>query len=296
MEPIKLDGKAVADEICRNLKYRVDMLNARGFNPKLTIVTSGEDSASQMYVKNKVRRAEEIGIGVNVWHFDNFGSSALAEVCFRTHNPMIIQEPITGSVKHEDVSHCIESQYDADCFSYDNVGRLVTGTKPFFYPCTPRGIIHLLDCYDIPLEGKNVCIIGRSNIVGRPLSWMMEQKGATVTLCHSKTDEKTIYNGIRDSDIVVSAVGKPEFIKRLRGDIVAKYSIQWNEKVFVDVGINRDKEGHLCGDFHPNVYEESYAYTPVPGGVGPMTVAMLMLNVVEHYERMARDAKVECEG
>jgi methylenetetrahydrofolate dehydrogenase (NADP+)/methenyltetrahydrofolate cyclohydrolase len=172
---------------------------------------------------------------------------------------------------------------------------LATGEKPFYYPCTPRGIIHLLDCYDIPIKGNRVCIIGRSNIVGRPLSWMMEQAGATVTLCHSLTPEKKLYEAIAESRIIVSAVGKPEFITRFRGNIVSNYNIDWGKKTFIDVGINR-LDGHLCGDFHPSVYEVSHAYTPVPGGVGPMTVAMLMANVVEYYERIMHNEGAKREG
>ena len=295
MEPIKLDGKAVADEICKNLKYRVDILKSAGFEPTLTIVTSGEDGASQVYVKNKVRRAEEIGIEVDVRHYPKLDKEDVTLLSAAVMNPMIIQEPITGTAKHEDVANYIHPCLDADCFSYENVGMLAIGHKPMYLPCTPRGIMHLLNCYDIPISGMRACIIGRSNIVGRPLSWMMEQAGATVTLCHSLTPEKKLYEAIAESRIIVSAVGKPEFITRLRGNIVSNYNIDWGKKTFIDVGINR-VDGHLCGDFHPSVYEVSHAYTPVPGGVGPMTVAMLMLNVVEYYERIMHNEGVKCEG
>lgn len=295
MEPIKLDGKAVADDICKYLKYRVDILKNAGFEPTLTIITSGEDGASQVYVKNKVRRAEEIGIKVDVRHYPKLDKEDITLLSAAVMNPMIVQEPITGTAKHEDVANYIHPCLDADCFSYENVGMLATGHKPMYLPCTPRGIMHLLNWYNIPLGGQKVCIIGRSNIVGRPLSWMMTNENATVTLCNSFTSEKSLYNIICNSDIIVSAVGKPEFLKKTRGDIVSNYGINWAEKTFIDVGINR-LDGHLCGDIHPSIYEASYAYTPVPGGVGPMTVAMLMLNVVEYYERIMYNEGAKCEG
>ena len=282
MEPIKLDGKAVANEICSNLKYRVDMLKARGVSPVLTIVTSGEDAASQTYVKNKVRRAEEIGIKANVRHYTRLESYDIKSLR-AVQNPIIIQEPITGSLTHNNVAELLPGVFDVDGFSNHNIARIASGREPIHYPCTPKGILRLLDYYNIPIDGARVCIIGRSNIVGRPLSWMMTNRNATVTLCNSFTGEMNIYNIIRDSDIIVSAVGKPEFLKKTRGDIVSGYSINWAEKTFVDVGINR-LDGYLCGDIHPDIYEASYAYTPVPGGVGPMTVAMLMENVVRYYE------------
>ena len=283
MEQIKLDGKAVANEICNNLKYRVDILKARGVSPVLTIVTSGEDAASQTYVRNKVRRAEEIGIEADVRHYTRLDDWDIKSLPAATQNPIIVQEPITGSLTHNDVAETLYSANDVDGFTYENIARIASGLEPLNYPCTPKGILRLLDYYNITLDGARVCIIGRSNIVGRPLSWMMTNRNATVTLCNSFTGERNIYNIIRDSDIIVSAVGKPEFLKKTRGDIVSGYSINWAEKTFVDVGINR-LNGHLCGDIHPDIYEVSYAYTPVPGGVGPMTVAMLMENVVKYYE------------
>ena len=294
MEPIKLDGKVVADEICRNLKYRVDMLKVRGVSPVLTIITSGEDAASQTYVKNKVRRAEEIGIEVDVRHYTRLDDWDIGLLRAAVQNPIIIQEPIMGSLTHNDIAETLHCATDVDGFTYENIAQIASGREPINYPCTPHGIIHLLDYYNIALAGQRVCIIGRSNIVGRPLSWMMTNENATVTLCNSFTSEKNLYNIIRDSDIIVSAVGQPDFLKKTRGDIVTGYGINWAAKTFVDVGINR-LDGHLCGDIHPSIYEASYAYTPVPGGVGPMTVAMLMLNVVKYYERKVRLEGTNCE-
>lgn len=285
MEPIKLDGKELADSICKHLKYRVSMLLGKGVIPTLTIVTSGSDGASETYVKNKVRRAEEIGIKVDVRHYPKLDDWDISLLCAASSNPIIVQEPITGLINHNNVAELLPAAFDVDGFSDYNVAKIASGLEPLNYPCTPKGILRLLDYHDIALDGVRVCIIGRSNIVGRPLSWMMTNKNATVTLCNSFTSEKNLYNIIRDSDIVVSAVGQPEFLKKTRGDIVTGYGINWAAKTFVDVGINR-LDGHLCGDIHPAIYEASYAYTPVPGGVGPMTVAMLMENVVRYYERI----------
>lgn len=294
-DPIRIDGKEVAKTLTANLKYRIAILKKQGITPCLTIVTSGNDAASQTYVRNKVRRAEEFGIKINIEHFDRFNKEDLIEVC-KLNTPLIIQEPITGNVTHKDVAQYINPEFDVDGFSIENKGRLAIGENPYFTSCTPMGVMLLLLNYNIELDGKKVCIIGRSNIVGRPLSCLMEQKNATVTLCHSHTDEKTLYKAIQDADIVVSAVGKPEFITKTRGDIVTGYLIQWDKKVFIDVGINRDKEGHLCGDFSKSIYDYSHAYTPVPGGVGPMTVTMLMNNVVCCYEKKLRDKNNGREG
>lgn len=302
-----LDGKALADKICVDLKRRVEALqpwvdvselglpHIEGGNnkvrdvtyaPRLIILTSGDDAASKVYVRNKVRRCEEIGIEVDVKHFDYLTATDIVAAT-PWHHPMIIQMPITGDLTSDDLQRLLSATYarDVDGFvTAENMGRIATGRTSYHYPCTPKGILRLLTEYAIPLEGKSVCIIGRSNIVGRPLSWMMEQAGATVTLCHSKTPEKTLYHAVAAADIVVSATGVRNVISR---DAMLQYTdFDVSKKVFVDVGMNRDENGKLCGDIDPLMLEASAAYTPVPGGVGPMTVAMLMENVVEYYERL----------
>lgn len=277
--PVILDGKALADKICLDLKDRADKLKAAGITPRLTIVTSGDDAASKVYVRNKVRRAEEIGIEVSVDHYDELYFDDVAEL-YDWH-PIICQMPISGDVTLDDLGFIIdEARYDVDGFvCLENVARLASGQKPQNYPCTPKGIIRLLAEYAIPLAGKSVCIIGRSNIVGRPLARMMEQAGATVTLCHSKTPDGFLAEVLAAVDIIVSATG-------VRKMVSSCYQFPYlNEQVFVDVGMNRDENGKLCGDIDPEIFKHCYAYTPVPGGVGPMTVAMLMENVIECYER-----------
>lgn len=282
--PIILDGKALADKICLELKDRADRLKAEGITPRLTIVTSGDDAASKVYVRNKVRRAEAVGIQANVVHhgellFDN------ATEAYDWH-PIIYQMPISGDVEVTDLDVVIQDAgHDVDGFvSFDNVTMLASGQKPLNYPCTPKGVMRLLAEYAIPLEGKSVCIIGRSNIVGRPLARMMEQAGATVTVCHSKTPKVMLYDRVATADVVVTATGKRNVLNY--DDMVKNEAHYWlDEQVFIDVGMNRDENGKLCGDIDPTIFKHCKAYTPVPGGVGPMTVAMLMENVIEYYER-----------
>lgn len=279
---IKMDGKALADKICLDLKARCDVLKSRNINPVLTIVTSGEDSASKVYVRNKVKRCEEIGIEVDVRHFDKLDYFTLRAICFDSSNPMIIQEPISGEVNHEDVSHIIHPQLDVDGFSIENMGCLATGETPYNSPCTPSGVMRLLEEYNIPLEGKNALVIGRSNIVGRPMAMMLEHAGCTVTVAHSKTDSSLLPVLFSCADIVVSAVGKKNIIAL---NDLWDYDIErLKKKIVIDVGMNRDENGKLCGDFSEELKQKAAYYTPVPGGVGAMTVAMLMQNVIKYYE------------
>ena len=280
-----LNGKALADKICLELKNRLDIVkeNYLSATPSLVIVTSGDDSASKVYVRNKVRRCEEIGVKADVRHFDVVTPQIVDQIAME-NVPVIFQMPMTGTATMETLQNYQWGGYDMDGFvDLNNVAKISTGKQPLYYPCTPKGILRLLAEYAIPLEGKSVCIIGRSNIVGRPLSWMMEQVGATVTLCHSKTPEETLYRAIQMADVIVSATGVRNVISR---DAMLQYGeFDVANKVFVDVGMNRDENGRLCGDIDPLILESSAAHTPVPGGVGPMTVAMLMENVVEYYEK-----------
>lgn len=275
-----LDGKKLADQICNDLKIKVDDLRAAGVQPELIIVTSGDNDASKVYVRNKVRRCEEIGINVSVEHHDYLTAAHVDEVC-RRNKPAIFQMPIEGNQYGLDLaSVSLKPHCDVDGFvAVDNIVAIATGDKPYHYPCTPLGIMELLKKYDVHLEGKCVCIIGRSNIVGRPLARMMEQAGATVTLCHSKTPKEELYLKADASDIIVSATGVRNVLT-LEGFECTCGTYRLGEKVIVDVGMNRDENGKLCGDIDPLIYERCKAYTPVPGGIGQMTVAMLMSNVV----------------
>lgn len=278
---IKMDGKALADKICLDLKARCDVLKSRNINPVLTIVTSGEDSASKVYVRNKVKRCEEIGIKADVRHYDKLNYIDVDNINDSIQNPIIIQEPITGNATHAYVAGKLFALDDVDGFSHLNMALLATGEKPYHRPCTPSGVMRLLEEYNIPLEGKNALVIGRSNIVGRPMAMMLEQAGCTVTVAHSKTDSYVLLGLFGFADIVVSAVGKK--------DVISLYDLEgWEnglkDKILIDVGMNRDENGKLCGDFSEELKQKAAYYTPVPGGVGAMTVAMLMQNVIKYYE------------
>lgn len=267
--PIIIDGKKVADEIALDLKERVLNLNAHNFYPKLNVFTS-TDPASQVYVRNKVKRGTEIGIEVNTIPVKN-------PVDFlKAHNaPFIIQLPTEMNSK--DIEWILNkySSEDMDGFGERNLGKLFKGNS-CIQPCTPKGIIRLLKHYEIDLVGKNVTVIGRSNIVGKPLMFMLENENATVTLCHSRTRPYHLMEFCDNADIIISAVGKENVLKDWKAH---------RNQILIDVGINRNSDGKICGDFSSTTVESCCGYTPVPGGVGPMTVVMLMENVVEYYEK-----------
>ena len=277
---IKMDGKALADKICLDLKARCDVLKSRNINPVLTIVTSGEDSASKVYVRNKVKRCEEIGIEADVRHYDYLTEQDFFDLNREVDNPIIVQEPITGEVDHDFVAEYLNLVQDVDGFADYNVARLATGGRPYNYPCTPNGVMALLHEYGVEIEGKNALVIGRSNIVGRPMAMMLEHAGCTVTVAHSKTTKDSLIENFVSADIVVSAVGKRNVVS----DAEFLPSKRLKDKVLIDVGMNRDENGKLCGDFSEELKQKAAYYTPTPGGTGPMTVAMLMQNVIEYYE------------
>lgn len=279
--PRKLDGKALADRLCLELKARCNTLRANGIQPRLTIVTDARDPVSAVYIRNKLRRCEEIGIVPDVRQVDRLTRYNLREIC-AARQPVILQMPMEWDT---DVTPEILSQYvgpacDAGGFlNAENVAALAAGWEPVNDPCTPKGIIRLLDAYQIPLAGAGVCVIGRSNLVGRPLARMLEHRGAAVTLCHSRTPAAVLAKAIAASEIVVSATGNRAVLRDWAGH---------PEKILVDVGMNREETGRLYSDFSRQAVENCRAYTPVPGGVGPMTVAMLMENVILFYEREAQ--------
>lgn len=267
---IILDGKKFADEICNRLKDECkNLITNRHIVPEFTIYTNC-DSASQVYVRNKVRRCEEIGIRVKVCGFNS-------NVNYAPKTPFIVQLP---QPEYSDafINNWLNkySELDMDGFSSNNLGRLFIDDKSAVKPCTPNGILALLSHHNIPVSGKHVVMIGRSDIVGRPMATMLEHENATVTLCHSKTSKLNLYKACKEADIIISAVGKTDMLKN--------YIIQpW--QILIDVGMNRDENGKLCGDFNKQILDDTYAYTPVPGGVGPMTVAMLMKNIIDYFRK-----------
>ena len=262
--PLILDGKALAESIKGDARKIVTELN---LSPYLVIISVGDDSASKVYVRNKIRACEQIGIKYEhvVLPEETTEKELLSRIRVYNMNHfihgIIVQLPLPKHINPDRVTDAIWRSKDVDGFGRDSL----------FHPCTPEGIIRLLDHYLIPIEGKNVVILGRSNIVGRPLARMMLDRNANVTVLHSKTGDGDRHDFLEKADIIVSAVGKPNVV--VPNDIY--------QATIVDVGINRDQNGKLCGDVHPLAYEFSHAYTPVPGGVGPMTVAMLMEHVVQ---------------
>ena len=283
---IRMDGKALANRICLDLKERCSKLIELGVQPVLTIVTTGEDAASKVYVRNKVKRCEEIGIKADVRHYDYLTKQDFLDLNREVDNPIIVQEPITGEVDHEFVAEYLNPVQDVDGFADYNVARLATGSKPYNFPCTPNGVMTLLHEYGVEIEGKNALVIGRSNIVGRPMAMMFEHEGATVTIAHSKT--KNLLSHIFNVDIVVSATGhRMTNIEQNVADVkkILGVSNPMADKTIIDVGMNRDENGKLCGDFSEDFKVKFGFYTPTPGSTGPMTVAMLMTNVINYYEK-----------
>lgn len=271
-----IDGKALAKKIRKDLKKDVEKLKDSGINPKLAVIMVGNDPGSTVYVRNKSKACEKVGIEFEEFLFD---SDIKEEVLLDTIKKLNDDDSIHGILlqspvpKHIDINKAfrtISPEKDVDGFNPINVGNLTIGEDAFI-SCTPYGIIKMLEEYNIETEGKNTVILGRSNIVGKPMIQCMLNKNATVTVCHSKT--RNIEEIIKEADIVIAAIGKPKFVK---ADMVKVGA------VIIDVGINRLEDGTICGDVdYEKVFEKASYITPVPGGVGPMTIAMLLSNVVK---------------
>ena len=271
-----IDGKDLAKKIRINLKNEVSELKKIGINPKLAVIMVGEDKASKVYVKNKSKACKEIGIQYEEFLMnENTTMKELLELIENLNNRsdihgILLQSPIPKNLYINEAFNKINYKKDVDGFNPINVGKLSIG-EDCFISCTPFGIVKMLEEYEIDIKGKNVVIIGRSNIVGKPLIQCMLRKDATVTVCHSKTQNIEEYT--KKADIIIVAIGKAKF---LEADMVK------DGAVIIDVGINRNSEGKLVGDVDfENVEKKASYITPVPGGVGPMTIAMLMENVVK---------------
>ena len=271
-----IDGKELAKNIRQNLKIENDKLKEKGINAKLAVILVGDDSASKVYVKNKSKACNEVGIEYEEILLDaDTTMEKLLEVIESLNkrediNGILLQSPIPNGLDIQKAFEKIDYRKDVDGFNPINVGKLTIGQDGFI-PCTPYGIIKMLENYNIPIEGKNAVVIGRSNIVGKPLSQCLLRKHATVTICHSRT--KDIKNITKNADILISAVGKLNMVTQ---DMVK------DGAVVIDVGMNRNENGKLAGDVDfDNVKEKTSYITPVPGGVGPMTIAMLMNNVIK---------------
>ena len=275
-----LDGKKLADDICQDLIARVDKLRVFDVTPCLIVVTTGESDAGAVYAKSKEKMARRLGINLITRHYDYLTYQDFAELV-QVDMPIIFQMPLVGDVSYDEIAQELPYEMDVEGISYSNVADLAIGEGTMYVPCTPGAVMTLLDKNDIDVAGKTVCMIGRSNTVGRPLARLLEHRDATVILCHSKTPKEVMMNVVKMSDVVISATGYRNIITA--ADVI-DHGIDLHDKVIIDVGINRDDYGKVCGDFEPSIYHFAKAYTPVPGGVGPVTTAVLMSNVIKFYE------------
>jgi methylenetetrahydrofolate dehydrogenase (NADP+)/methenyltetrahydrofolate cyclohydrolase len=277
-----IDGKAIAADMRREIAADVADLKSRGVTPGLAVVLVGEDPASRVYVRMKEKACEQAGIFSDEHKLpaDTGEAELLALIDELNRDPRIdgilVQLPLPEQINESRILEAISPTKDADGFHPYNVGRLVTG-NPLYQPCTPYGVMKMLERTGVDLTGKEVVVVGRSNIVGKPVALMCLARHATVTLCHSRTRDLAAHVG--RADVVIAAVGRPEMIK---GDWIKPGA------VVIDVGVNRVGEKKLVGDVEFEAAKErASAITPVPGGVGPMTITMLLYNTVEGAKRRA---------
>ncbi len=290
MAAVLLDGKAMAREIRAELKQKVETLKAKGVQPGFGVLLVGDDPASQSYIKGKEKACAEIGVQSQLVHLAADASHEQILECVESFNAddavhgILVQLPLPDGSIEQDVIDAIDSAKDVDGFHPMSAGRMMLGL-PTFLPCTPHGIVEMLKRANVPVEGAHAVILGRSNLVGRPLANLLSQKretgNATVTLCHTRTRDMAYYT--QQADILVVAAGQPNMVSA---------AMVREGSVVIDVGVNRiadagHKRGYrLVGDvLFDEVKEKAAAITPVPGGVGPMTIAMLMTNVVQAAEK-----------
>jgi methylenetetrahydrofolate dehydrogenase (NADP+)/methenyltetrahydrofolate cyclohydrolase len=282
-----IDGKALAEQVRSQIAQRAAALAARGEQPCLAVLLVGADPASTVYVRNKVTGCEKAGIRSLRFDFpaDVAPEVVMAKLAELNADPtvhgILVQLPLPPQFTESEVLEAISVDKDVDGFHAENVGRL-SQSREAFIPCTPHGVMKMLESAGVPLVGAEAVVIGRSNIVGKPMAMLLTNAGATVTVCHSKTRDLAFHT--RRADILVAAVGKPRLVT---GDMIKPGA------VVIDVGINRLTDGpdagKLCGDVDfDSVLPVAGAITPVPGGVGPMTITMLLENTVISAERAAR--------
>lgn len=277
-----IDGVALSHKLRADVTARVQTLKARGITPGLAVILVGENPASQVYVRNKVKGCQDCGFHSVLEKFDANLTEAelLARIEALNNDPAIhgilVQLPVPKHIDATKVIEAISPLKDVDGFHVASAGALMTG-MPGFLPCTPSGCMKMLESINYDLRGKHAVVIGRSNIVGKPMALMLLQKNATVTICHSATPDLKAFTLM--ADVIVAAVGKRNV---LTADMVKPGA------VVLDVGMNRNDEGKLCGDVDfAGVRQVASAITPVPGGVGPMTITMLLVNTLEAAERAA---------
>ena len=277
----RIDGNALSQKLRADVTLRTTALKAKGITPGLAVILVGENPASQVYVRNKVKACEDSGLhSILEKHPASLTEAALLNrIDALNHDTgihgILVQLPLPAHIDAQKVIEAISPAKDVDGFHIASAGALMTG-MPGFWPCTPYGCMKMLESIGYELKGKHAVVIGRSNIVGKPMALMLLQKNATVTICHSATqDLKAI---TLQADVIVAAVGKRNI---LTADMVKPGA------VVLDVGMNRNEEGKLCGDVDFAGVEQVAGYiTPVPGGVGPMTITMLLVNTLEAAERI----------
>ncbi|XOQ49054.1 MAG: bifunctional methylenetetrahydrofolate dehydrogenase/methenyltetrahydrofolate cyclohydrolase FolD [Eubacteriales bacterium] len=272
---IRIDGKAVAEKVRAKVAFEVEELKKQGVTPGLAVVIVGDDPASRTYVNNKKKACAQVGIYSEEYALPaSTSQDELMELVAKLNakkdiHGILVQSPLPNGLDEKAVVEAIHPEKDVDAFHPSNVGRIMIGNYHFL-PCTPAGVIELLRSENIEIAGKNCVVIGRSNIVGKPMAMLLLHNNGTVTICHSKT--KNLKEVCRNADILVAAVGKPKFVT---ADMVKPGA------AVIDVGMDRDENGKLCGDVdYENVEKVASYITPVPGGVGPMTIAMLLQNTV----------------
>jgi methylenetetrahydrofolate dehydrogenase (NADP+)/methenyltetrahydrofolate cyclohydrolase len=277
-----IDGLALSQRIREEVAQRVQALAAKGVRPGLAVVLVGENPASQVYVRNKVSACEKAGLHSvkEQYPADMSETELLARIATLNQDPnihgILVQLPLPAHMDAHKVIEAIAAEKDVDGFHISNAGLLMTG-QPLFRPCTPYGVMKMLESINYPVRGATAVVVGASNIVGKPQAMLLLQAGATVTICNSKT--RDLGHHTRDADIVVVATGKRNIVT---ADMVKPGA------VVIDVGMNRDDAGKLCGDVdYAPTAEVAGWITPVPGGVGPMTITMLLVNTIEAAERSA---------
>ena len=277
-----LDGNALSAQLRGQIAEEVAALTGQGVQPCLAVILVGSDPASAVYVRNKVAACEKAGI--RSLRFDYAAeadpATVLGKIAELNADPavhgILVQLPLPPHFDEKSVLEAISVGKDVDGFHAENVGRLSQGQRAFF-PCTPHGVMKMLEAAQVPVQGAHAVVIGRSNIVGKPMAILLLHAGATVTVCHSRT--RQLAEHTRQADILVAAVGRPRFVT---GNMVKPGA------AVIDVGINRQADGKLCGDVDfESVKEVAGVLTPVPGGVGPMTITMLLANTVESARRVA---------
>lgn len=275
-----LDGKKLRDKLLSDLKLKIDKSDTK---PSLAVILVGNDPASRIYVNNKKKNAEKLGIKSQVIEYpENVSETEIIAKIQElnndtTVNAILVQLPLPKHLNKQNIINAIYPLKDVDCFTDENYGKLATGQTPAVYPCTPKGVLLLLDEYGIDLDGKHVVVVGRSNLVGKPMSLMALNRNATVTMCHSHT--KNLAQITKTADVLISAVG----------EVLIEEDMVRGNCIIIDVGIFRDKNGKIRGDVEFEKVNNVVSYiSPVPGGVGPMTITALMLNTFELFMKQKR--------